>query len=232
MSENKYKKVVDGLIKGINNTWITHLQKSKIGKVVSIKLPIKKIDDININVYLFIHNTPKGCYVRINIKSNNINIKNLFYAKNFTFDSSSETELYNFFNDLENLKLDYHGNLAKNGDNIEIDILNSFDGLVIEGIIFDDIDDKKCCVCKNFTNTKTLCNHHYCYRCRSKNVEITQNDNCPICRKDLNNKCMCSSCNDEEYDEDEDEDENEDEDEDENEDEDEDQHQDENKHEN
>ena len=50
MSENKYKKVVDGLIKGINNTWITHLQKSKIGNVVSIKLPIKKIDDITPNL--------------------------------------------------------------------------------------------------------------------------------------------------------------------------------------
>ena len=212
MSESKYKKAVDGLIKGINNTWINRLQKSKIGEVVSIKLPIKKIDDINIIVYLFIHNTPKGCYVRINIKSNNINIKNLFYAKNFTFDSSSETELYNFFNDLENLKLDYHGNLTKNGDNIEIDILNSFDGLVIEGIIFDDIDDKKCCVCKNFTNTTTSCNHQYCYRCRSKNVEITKNDICPICRKDLNNKCSCSSCNDEEYDEDDDDDDDDDED--------------------
>jgi hypothetical protein len=205
MSETKYKNVVDTLLKAIDDTWTNTLEKSKSGEIFEIKLPIKKIDEVSVHVYFKIQRIVDGCYIRINIVSSNIIMKGSFYSKNFKHGDSTENQLYSFFNDLEKLKLNYYGYLSTKEYNVLINVLNSFNGLVIEGVVFDDIDDKKCCVCTNLTLTTTCCNHRYCFRCRSKNIEITKTDICPICRNDLkyDNYDGCN-CNDEDDEDDED----------------------------
>lgn len=221
MSENKFKDVVDGLVKAIDDTWTNTLEKSIIGKSFEIKLPIKKIDEVNVFVYFTIHRITDGCYIKIRIVSSNIITQQSYYSKNFKHDTSTGNELYSFFSDLENLKLDYYGNLSTKRDNVLINVLSCFNGLIIEGVEFDDINDKKCCVCSNLTLTYTKCNHRYCYRCRSKNIEITKKDLCPMCRTDLKYRnydgCDCEDDDDDDEDDEdyEDEEENEDEDDDE-----------------
>lgn len=218
MSENKFKNVVDGLLKAIDDTWTNTLEKSIIGESFEIKLPIKKIDEVNVFVYFKIQRITDGCYIKIRIVSSNIITQQSYYSKNFKHDTSTGNELYSFFSDLENLKLDYYGNLSTKKDNVLINVLSCFNGLIIEGVEFDDINDKKCCVCSNLTLTYTKCNHRYCYRCRSKNIEITKKDLCPMCRTDLKhlNYDGCDCEDDDDDDEDyEDEEENEDEDDDE-----------------
>ncbi len=206
--ESKYKNVVDGLLKAIDDVWKSTLERSTIGEAFEIKLPIKKIDEVNVFVYYRIQRITDGCYIKIRIVSSYIISKKSYYSKNFKHDNASEKELYNFFNDLENLKLDYYGCLSTRGDGIFINVLNSFNGLIIEGVEFDDINDKKCCVCSNFTLTYTNCNHRYCNRCRSKNIEITKKDLCPMCRTDLEFRDYDGcDCDDDDDDEDDDEDE-------------------------
>ncbi len=206
--ESKYKNVVDGLLKAIDDVWKSTLERSTIGEAFEIKLPIKKIDEVNVFVYYRIQRITDGCYIKIRIVSSYIISKKSYYSKNFKHDNATEKELYNFFNDLENLKLDYYGCLSTRGDGIFINVLNSFNGLIIEGVEFDDINDKKCCVCSNFTLTYTNCNHRYCNRCRSKNIEITKKDLCPMCRTDLEFRDYDGcDCDDDDDDEDDDEDE-------------------------
>ncbi len=206
--ESKYKNVVDGLLKAIDDVWKSTLERSTIGEAFEIKLPIKKIDEVNVFVYYRIQRITDGCYIKIRIVSSYIISKKSYYSKNFKHDNASEKELYNFFNDLENLKLDYYGCLSTRGDGIFINVLNCFNGLIIEGVEFDDINDKKCCVCSNFTLTYTNCNHRYCNRCRSKNIEITKKDLCPMCRTDLEFRDYDGcDCDDDDDDEDDDEDE-------------------------
>jgi hypothetical protein len=219
MSESKYKNVVDGLLKAIDDVWKSTLEKSTIGEAFEIKLPIKKIDELNVFVYFKIQRITDGCYIKIRIVSSYIISKKSYYSKNFKHDNASEKELYNFFNDLENLKLDYYGCLSTRGDGIFINVLNCFNGLIIEGIEFDDINDKKCCVCSNFTLTYTNCNHRYCNRCRSKNIEITKKDLCPMCRTDLKYRDY-DYCDEDDDDDDDDDEDYEDEDEEENDDDD------------
>jgi hypothetical protein len=217
--ESKYKNVVDGLLKAIDDVWKSTLERSTIGEAFEIKLPIKKIDELNVFVYFKIQRITDGCYIKIRIVSSYIISKKSYYSKNFKHDNASEKELYNFFNDLENLKLDYYGCLSTRGDGIFINVLNCFNGLIIEGIEFDDINDKKCCVCSNFTLTYTNCNHRYCNRCRSKNIEITKKDLCPMCRTDLKYRDY-DYCDDDDDDDDDDDEDYEDEDEEENDDDD------------
>jgi hypothetical protein len=215
--ESKYKNVVDSLLKAIDDAWTTSLKKTNLGESLEIKLPIKKIDEVTVFVFFKIQHIVDGIYIRINIVSNNIVMKESFYTRRFKHGNSSENELYSFFNDLENLKLDYYGMLSTK-NNFFVNVLNSFNGLAIDGIVFDDIDDKKCCVCTNLTLTSTCCNHRYCFRCRSKNIEITKKDICPICRCNLNytnlNGANFTNCNDDDEDEDDEDYEDEDDDED------------------
>ena len=116
MSESQYKKVVDSLIKAINDYLSDNHEKRKNRDFFEIKLPIKKIDDIFVNSYFKVHRNKDVCYIKIHISINYIITRRLLYRKYFKHNESSENKLYNFFNDLENLKLNYRGILSVKKD--------------------------------------------------------------------------------------------------------------------
>lgn len=141
-------------------------------------LPIQKLDDVKVKVFLKLKKFADERDVIFYIKIyDDVFNENLFF--NICEKSSLNEESLNLaFNKLksflESLKFDkFHGVLTDK-DNVEIS------HWLTE--LFSDLNDNlECCVCYEKTRSITPCCHRLCLVCRQN----LQNNKCPLCREDL-----------------------------------------------
>ena len=164
-------------------------------KDVCIRIPIKTIDKVKVDVRLLFSNT--ASIVEITVDDfyededmNDICLHRVVILNTKAFTTVAEYILVN----INQLKLDIKGKLVNKKDLIEDqllehELLSGLDNIHLDNI---ELHADECCVCNNLTETKTRCNHCVCYRCMT-HIKPVENNNsyrendipCPICRQDI-----------------------------------------------
>jgi len=168
----------------------------------SLKLPIKKIDDIPVNVefsYEGNHHEISCISCTIHLAPNNEYMMAEFVVRDFNEEFALEEGVKLIFEKINNLKFnqfkgllcDSSKNQENNGiikENIMItiySILNLYENVTSS------IND--CCVCLEITETHSNCGHNVCIKCYSK-LEVSKKEwreyygrntfykKCPMCR--------------------------------------------------
>lgn len=128
--------------------------------------PIYKIDGMIVTVRLFIS------------YSNTINIEIMLQGGNSYIDTGNTYEDFcKIIDGLKDIKFDTLSGEFINPNKLvqssyQYKILSMFHHPNIE------MEYSECCVCFEYTKTKTECNHHLCLRCTQKIKKNT----CPLCR--------------------------------------------------
>jgi hypothetical protein len=173
---------------------ITQIIDSKPKEEQTIILPIETINDLPVVAKISIIPNLLNYLFFIDIDANGIDVEDqheilpLNFICKFFYEISIENPVINNDEFIDAFKkivnsLRYDNKTGKIEDGEESD--NQFFRELITNPHISFKKEEACCVCSEFTKTKTYCNHTLCLICWSKIKSVEDVKPCPICREEL-----------------------------------------------